>query len=223
MTEDVQAGVGGSGCARHLASGTGAADTGDRAENSAVDGGATHSAPGAAPEPSAPVAAPKWPDCTDAERELALVGGDVTALLRRAESAHAAAWQRAWNGPGSQVLGYELQRVKRQVADWMAHKPPNPIEAAMVLLAAERRWNAIQAASWHPLAAMAAAMAGIVQPAAAPPIIARLAARGITLALSEAGQIVAMPAGMLNETDRAQLTRHKADIVRALQSAETVA
>ena len=94
----------------------------------------------------------------------------------------------------------------------------------MVLLEAERRWNGVEAASWHPLAAMVAhGMARPAVPVLPQQVIARLAGRGITLLLGEDGTIRATPAGMLNETDRAQITEHKAEIVKALASAEVVA
>lgn len=165
----------------------------------------------------------------DAEAALACVDGDITALQRRAEAAHQAAWARAFSGPRSQGLAHDLRRVKATVADWlnpMIHKPPKRTEAAMVLLEAERRWGGVQAASWDPLAQMAGRGAvAVVQaaPLGAPQVIARLAGKGVTLALSEAGQIVAMPVGVLGEADRALVREHREALKLALGSAEVVA
>jgi len=164
----------------------------------------------------------------DAERALALAGNDITVLQRRVEAVHQAAWARAWNGLGSQGLAYDLRRVKSEVANWlnpMIHKPPKRVEAAMVLLDAERRWSGVKAATWDPLAMMAARGVPVVKqaaPVSPQQIIARLSGKGISLALSAEGKIVAMPAGVLGETERALVQEHREALKLALASAEVL-
>lgn len=51
--------------------------------------------------------------------------------------------------------------------------------------------------------------------------IATMAGRGITLQLTSSGDVVAAPAGLLNEQDRSVIREHKAAVVAAFMRAET--
>jgi hypothetical protein len=156
----------------------------------------------------------------DAERALAEVNGSIAALQKRAESVFQTTWERAFNGPSGRFLDYDLKRTRIAVRDWMtAHGQPMRVEAAIVLLEAERRWSGVPAASWHPLAAAR----GEAQPAAqsgAPQLLARLAAKGVTLSAGADGKLLATPAGILNEVDKRQINESRAEIIAALAQTE---
>ena len=142
------------------------------------------------------------PEGTGPEAARALhEAGSIAALQRRVEAVHREAWSRAFRGPAGPWLDHDLRRVRTQVVQLLNQQPPQRTEAAQVLLDAERRWAGVPAASWDGLAMMAAHGVAVVKPAAqvsAPQLIARLAAKGVKLAVSDTGKVIATPAGLLN-------------------------
>jgi len=178
--------------------------------------------------------APSPPDVrAEWERTLAnsqnYVSTALSVFSRRAEAAQKQA--RSRDGAPWATLDADLKAVRSQASALMGQQTPDALAAAVLWKTAELRWKRIASAPLGELQGMAAQAemqratsnsVGLVKTVHVSQIISRLAGRGMVLSVTHEGQIAVMPRGLLNDTDRAQISQHKAELVEALSTCEVV-